>query len=79
MTDTNQAEHEDAHEAGHSPFEKSHLIGHVKDAEYFELPKALGGKVHIPQWFKTSEPVATIHIGFKPIDERIEPFDLTIT
>ena len=65
--------HADAHAHGHDPFEKGHLIGHVKDTEYFELPRALGGKIAIPQLLKTSEPIATIKTGFKPIDDRIEP------
>jgi F-type H+-transporting ATPase subunit a len=51
----------------------------VKDAEYFELPRALGGKILLPQFFKTDEPIATIKVGFKPIDERMEPFDLKFT
>jgi F-type H+-transporting ATPase subunit a len=83
MADEQQAQHGEAHEAGHSaahnPFEKSHLISHVKDAEYFDVPRALGGKWVIPQPFKTSEPLVTFRVGFKPIDDRIEPFDLKIT
>ncbi len=77
--DAHGAEH--GHDAGHAhnPFEKSHLIGHVKDAEYFEFPRALGGKIYIPQLFKTDKPLATVHTGFAPIDDRIEPFDLKIT
>ena len=72
------AHHGDAHGA-HDPFAKEHLIAHVKDAEYFEFPKFMGGKVYIPQWFRTEEPIATIHVGFDAIDDRIEPFDLKIT
>jgi F-type H+-transporting ATPase subunit a len=71
--------HEQGQEAAHNPLEKSHLIGHVKDSEYFELPRILGGKLAIPQPFKTQSPIATIKIGFKPIDDRIEPFELKIT
>ena len=56
-----------------------HLIGHVKDSTYFELPRFLGGKWKIPQLRHGSEPIATIHIGFKPIDDRIEPIELKIT
>jgi len=83
MAESHQAVHEQAHatghEAAHNPFEKSHLIGHVKDSEYFELPRALGGKFEIPQLLKTDQPIATFRIGFKPIDDRIEPFDLKLT
>jgi F-type H+-transporting ATPase subunit a len=82
-TEQVSGEHVDAHagehQGGHDPFDKQHLIGHVKDSEYFELPRVLGGKVHIPQVLKTSEPIATIRVGFKAIDDRIEPFDLKLT
>ncbi len=71
------AEH-DAHAHGHDPLSAEHLIGHVKDSEYFELPRPIG-KVHIPQLFKTPEPIATIHTGFKPLDDRIEPMQLKFT
>ncbi|MGD9721737.1 MAG: F0F1 ATP synthase subunit A [Pirellulales bacterium] len=67
-----------AHHA-HDPFDKTHLLSHVKDADYFELPRALGGKIEIPQWFKTDQPIAQFKVGFKAIDDRIEPFDLKIT
>jgi F-type H+-transporting ATPase subunit a len=68
-----------AHAGHHDPFAKDHLIGHVKDSEYFEVPRFLGGKLHIPQYFKTAEPIATVRVGFKAIDDRIEPFDLKLT
>jgi len=69
----------DGHGAhGHDPLEASHLIGHVKDADYFELPRVLGGKIAIPQPFQLEKPV-TLKVGFGPIDDRIEPFDLKIT
>jgi F-type H+-transporting ATPase subunit a len=62
------------------PFDPDHLIGHVKDADYFEVPRALvpGGKIHIPQPFEHA-PSFTIKTGFAPIDDRIEPLDLHIT
>jgi F-type H+-transporting ATPase subunit a len=71
--------HAPAHAGRHNPFEKGHLIGHVKDSDYFEVPRALGGKIAIPQLLKTSEPITFPKTGFKPIDDRIEPFDLKIT
>jgi F-type H+-transporting ATPase subunit a len=74
-----QPAHGEAGHGAHDPFAKEHLIGHVKDADYFELPRALGGKVYLPQWFQTKEPIVTIRVGFKAIDDRIEPFDLKIT
>jgi len=84
--DNNSAVHDNAGAAephaethAHNPFDKEHLLGHVKDAEYFEVPRVLGGKIHIPQLLKTEKPIAVIHTGFKPIDDRIEPFDLKFT
>jgi F-type H+-transporting ATPase subunit a len=77
--EAHQQPHEAAHHAAHDPFEKSHLIGHVKDSEYFDVPRALGGQWHIPQLLKTKEPIVTIRVGFDAIDDRIEPFDLKIT
>lgn len=83
MIDDVHKEHADArdaeHAAAHDPFDKNHLIGHVKDADYFELPRFLGGKLEIPQFRKSSEPIATITTGLKPIDDRIEPLELKIT
>lgn len=74
------AEHGDGH-AAHDPLEAGHLIGHVKDSDHFEIPRFLvtGGKVHLPQLRHSSEPVATIRIGFEPIDKLIEPLDLKVT
>jgi F-type H+-transporting ATPase subunit a len=69
--------HGDAHHA-HDPLDAAHLIGHVKDATYFEFPRFMGGKVEVPQFYHGA-PVATLGIGFKPIDDRIEPFDLKVT
>jgi F-type H+-transporting ATPase subunit a len=72
------AEHGAEHAHAHNPLESTHLIGHVKDAEYFEVPRALGGKLAIPQPFELEKPIQ-FKIGFKPIDDRIEPLDLKIT
>ena len=54
----------------HNPLDPAHLIGHVKDATYFELPRALGGKVEVPQLVEPINP---------PRDGMIEAFDLQIT
>ena len=68
------------HEAGHEgPLSSGHLIGHVKDSTYFELPRFMGGKWQIPQLRSGDAPIATIHIGFKPVDDRIEKLELKIT
>lgn len=74
------AEHGDGH-GSHDPLEAGHLIGHVKDADYFEVPRFLvtEGKLHIPQIRHSDEPLATIQLGFKPIDQLIEPLDLKVT
>ncbi len=74
--DVHGAEHA---EHGHDPLGPAHLIGHVKDADYFELPRFLGGKIEIPQFYKGKEPIATIKVGFLPIDDRIEPFEGKLT
>jgi F-type H+-transporting ATPase subunit a len=83
MADAHATEHEAPHAAGHgaahNPFDKEHLIGHVKDSDYFELPRFLGGKIEIPQFRKSNEPLVTFKTGIKPIDDRIEPLDLKIT
>src|SRR5262245_15468256 len=73
------SDHGADHAHAHDPLDAKHLIGHVKDAEYFELPRFLGGKIQIPQFLKTKEPIATIGVGFKPIDDRIEPLNLALT
>jgi F-type H+-transporting ATPase subunit a len=82
MADAPATHHEAPHAEGHgahSPFDKDHLLGHVKDSEYFELPRFLGGKIAIPQIRTSNEPLATFKTGLKPIDDRIEPLDLKIT
>jgi F-type H+-transporting ATPase subunit a len=65
----------------HNPFDAEHLIGHVKDADYFEVPRAIAadGRLKIPQIRDTSQPIATIKVGFEPIDRLIEPLDFKIT
>lgn len=77
MADSNETDQD--HAGGHDPLEASHLIGHVKDSEHFELPRVLGGKIEIPQPLKTAEPIYTFKVGFPPIDDRIESFDLKFT
>ncbi len=71
------AAHGDAHHA-HDPLDAAHLIGHVKDATYFEFPRFMGGKVEIPQIYE-GPTLATISVGFKPIDDRIMPIQGRIT
>jgi len=72
-----------AHGGGHDPFGASHLIGHVKDATYFDVPRLFSsngsGKIHIPQLRKSTEPIVQIKTGFGPVDEMIEPLDMKVT
>ena len=83
MADEEHKEQDQAQEAGHTtahdPFDKNHLIGHVKDSDHFELPRFLGGRFEIPQLRESTEPIVTFKVGFKPIDDRIEPLDLQVT
>jgi F-type H+-transporting ATPase subunit a len=74
---SNDSQHSAGH--AHDPLAKEHLIGHVKDSEYFELPRFLGGKWNIPQLRTSSEPIATFRTGIKAIDDRLEPMALKVT
>ena len=58
----------------HDPFDPAHLFGHVKDADYFEVPKFLvpSGKIKIPQPLTLSQPIM-------PARGSLEAFDLRIT
>jgi F-type H+-transporting ATPase subunit a len=69
-----------AEEHAHDPLESGHLIGHVKDSTYFEVPHkvAEGGKIKIPQPFDMDEAI-TVHTGFKPVDDLFEPIDGKLT
>lgn len=69
---------ESTHEA-RSALHPSELFGHVQDAEYFHLPRALGGHVHLPQPLKTEEPIFTVRTGFPPLDQMFQPLDLALT
>ena len=63
-----------AAEANHDPLAVEHLIGHVKDATYFHVPRAIKADEHIniPQ-ITSGEPIISFDDNF------IEPFDLQIT
>ena len=80
MADAKQQEHAtDGHEdhAAHDPLDSTHLVTHVKDADYFELPHMLGHKAKIPQPFKPKEPL--FELKEQPIEGLIEPLDLKVT
>jgi F-type H+-transporting ATPase subunit a len=51
------------------------LIGHVKDTTYFELPRALGGRIDIPQLPAAYQPAHSL----TPANDLFEPFTLQIT
>lgn len=62
-------------------FDSAHLIGHVKDAEYFEVPRILGGadgRISIPQIRDSHESIVKIP-DLGPLNGLIEPLDLRIT
>lgn len=64
------------------PFDSGHLIGHVKDAEYFEVPRFLGGadgRLHVPQIRPGTEPLVDIKTGFAPLDDILSPVTLHLT
>lgn len=63
-------------------FDAGHLIGHVKDAEYLEVPRALSdgqGKLYLPQLRDSHDPIISLHTGVPALDDMIEPFDLRVT
>lgn len=59
--------------------EPGHLMGHVKDATYFHVPKALGTEIPVPQIRDYHEPIFQPKTGLEMIDQLIEPLDLKIT
>ena len=71
-----------------NPFDPGHLIGHVKDADYFEVPRfidgVLGGESHpdgriaIPQPLHRSPPIFEATLG-QPGKEMVEPLELGLT
>ena len=62
-------------------FDAGHLIGHVKDAEYFEVPQVIGGedgKLHIPQFRDSLESIVPMP-DLGQLNDLLEPFNLRIT
>jgi F-type H+-transporting ATPase subunit a len=60
----------------HDPLDPAHLFGHVQDATYLEVPKALveGGKIHLPQPLKLDTPIIEANPGL-----HLAAFDLEFT
>lgn len=67
----------------HDPLDPAHVMGHVKDADYFQFPRVFsestGGKVFVPQFRISTEPIVVIKTGFEPFDNLIEPLDFRVT
>ncbi|MBM4088864.1 MAG: F0F1 ATP synthase subunit A [Planctomycetes bacterium] len=59
------------------------LMSHVKDAEYFHVPRYFSpnrdGIIKIPQLRESTEPIVEIKTGVPLLDELIEPLDFRIT
>lgn len=65
----------------HDPLAAETLIEHVKDADYFHVPRMINhGHIDIPQIAEGVDPVP-VQIGFAPIDDLIERggFDFRLT
>lgn len=70
-----------ASEHHHDPLSSAHLIGHVKDAEYFETPRMVAhGHLKIPQIADPSKKIP-VTVGLKQVDDLIEDggFNFRIT
>ena len=78
MADAKQQEHATGgHEdhAAHDPLDSTHLVTHVKDADYFELPAHI--KLKIPQPLQLEKPL--YEWKEQPIEGLVEPLDLKVT
>jgi F-type H+-transporting ATPase subunit a len=58
------------------PFEAGHLVGHVKDSPYFEVPRVIeaDGHLDIPQGYFTDEPLIAANQAL-----HLEALDFTLT
>ena len=65
----------------HNPFDPGHLIGHVKDADYFEYPTGLTAKekFSIPQFRDVTTPIVKVDSGNPLVEQMLEPFDGRVT
>jgi F-type H+-transporting ATPase subunit a len=67
----------------HDPLAAETLMKHVKDADYFHVPRVFSprtdGRIYIPQFRESKDPVVEIKTGFAPVDNLIEPLNLQIT
>ena len=58
--------------------DSGHLIEHVQDSRYFELPRALGGKIYLPDT-GPAEPIWEPKTGIEMIDGLLQPMELQLT
>ena len=62
-----------------NPLDPVHLIEHVKDADYFQVPRALGGQVHVPQFRDWHDVLWQPRTGVALVDQLLEPLDGHLT
>ena len=64
-----------------NPFAPDHLVSHVKDATYFEVPRLLAtdGHLQVPQFRSSTDPLVDLTTGTAAIDDMIEPLDMKVT
>ncbi len=74
---------QEGHGGGHDPLAAETLMEHVKDADYFHVPRVFSpetdGHIKIPQLPDSARPHVQIKVGFEPLDQLIEPLDFRIT
>jgi F-type H+-transporting ATPase subunit a len=74
---------EHGHGEGHDPLAAETLIAHVRDTDYFHVPRlfspATDGHIYIPQFPDSVRPQIQIKTGMPQLDELIEPLDFKIT
>lgn len=67
----------------HDPLSAETLMHHVKDSDYFQLPRIFNedtrGKIQIPQLPDSARPSVHIKTGIPTLDNLIDPLDLKIT
>lgn len=63
------------------PLDTGHLIDHVKDAEYFDVPRLFveSGKLYVPQLRESTDHVFEPTTGIGLVDDLLEPVYLRLT
>ena len=68
-----------------SALSTNHLFGHVKDADYFHVPKFLDvsngdGHLVLPQPMMMEEPISLVNLpGMENVNNMVEPLDFKLT